>query len=71
MKLYSSTVCFGLLGLIIICPQEKPVQAVDSYCQVAKTIVASSRDTAETMAAIRAENAKIRRLCKTTKRDSG
>ena len=56
-------VCFGLL-FVFFCPGDKPVQAVDSYCQVAKTIVASRNDTAETLAAIRAENAKIRRLCK-------
>lgn len=56
------TVCFGLL-FVFFCPADKPAQAVDSYCQVAKTIRASRQDTAETLAAIRAENAKIRKLC--------
>lgn len=63
MKLYSSTICLGLI-FVFFCPQEKPVQAVDSYCQVAKTIVASKSDTPETLAAIRAENAKIRKHCR-------
>ena len=62
MKLYSSTVCFGLL-VVFFCPQEKPAQAVSEYCQVAKVIRASRNDTAETLAAIRAENAKFRKLC--------
>lgn len=62
MKLYSSTICLGLI-FVFICPQEKPAQVVSEYCQVAKTIRASRNDTAETLAAIRAENAKIRRLC--------
>jgi hypothetical protein len=56
------TVCFGLL-VVFWCNADKPA-AVDSYCQVARPIVASRRDTAETLAAIRAENAKIRKLCK-------
>jgi len=62
LKLYSSTICLGLI-FVFFCPQEKPAEAVSEYCQVAKIIRASRQDTAETLAAIRAENAKIRKLC--------
>lgn len=61
MKLYSSTICFGLL-IVFFCQDQKPV-VISEYCSVAKIIIASRNDTAETLAAIRAENAKIRRLC--------
>lgn len=62
MKLYANTICFGLL-VVFFCNDQK-AQAISDYCQVAKIIVASRQDTAETLRAIRAENAKIRRLCK-------
>jgi len=65
MKLYSSTVCLGLL-VVFICEPTKPV-AVSEFCQVAKTIIASKSDTPETLSQVRRENAKFRRLCKNKK----
>jgi hypothetical protein len=63
MKLYANTICFGLL-FVFFCNDQK-AQVVSDYCQVAKIIIASRQDTAETLRSIRAENAKIRKLCKT------
>lgn len=57
-----NTLCFGFL-VIFACQGEQPT-AISEYCQTARTIRASRSDTAETLRQIRAENAKIRRLCK-------
>ena len=57
-----NTLCFGFL-VVFMCQGEKPT-AISEYCQTARTIQASRSDTAETLAQIRRENAKIRRLCK-------
>lgn len=58
------TVCFGLLVVFFCNAGEAPKPVVISdYCSNSKTIVASSRDTPETLAQIRAENAKRRKHC--------
>ncbi len=61
MTLYSSTICFGLV-LVMFCQPEKPI-VVSDLCATAKIIVASRRDTPETLRQVRTANAKIRRLC--------
>lgn len=58
------TVCFGLLVVFFCQPSAKPPDAIRSFCTTASVIKASRRDTAETLAAIRAHNKKIARLCK-------
>ena len=58
------TICFGLLVLFVCQPTDKPPDAIRSFCTTARTIKASRHDTAETLAAVRAHNAKIARLCK-------
>ena len=60
-----NTLCFGFL-VVFACQGEKPT-AISEYCQTARTIQASRSDTAQTLAQIRRENAKIRRLCKAKK----
>lgn len=56
-----NTLCFGFL-VVFACQGEKPT-AISEYCQTARTIQASRSDSAQTLAQIRRENAKIRRLC--------
>lgn len=62
MKLYASTICVGLL-VVFFCNDKTPPVVVSDYCSNSKTIIASSRDTPETLAQIRAENAKRRKHC--------
>lgn len=63
MKLYASTVCLGLL-VVFVCNDKTPKPVVVSeFCQNTKIIRGSRKDTPETLAQIRAENAKIRRHC--------
>ena len=54
----------GLLIFFVCQPSTKPPDAIRSFCTTATVIKASRRDTAETLAAIRAHNAKYARLCK-------
>lgn len=58
------TVCFGLL-VVFFCNDKEPPKplVVSEYCQNSKTIIASRKDTPETLAQIRAENKKRRDLC--------
>ena len=58
------TVCFGLIVFFVCQPAQKQPDAIRSFCTTAQIIKASRRDTAETLAAIRAHNAKLARLCK-------
>lgn len=53
-----------VMGLGIGCSGgEKAAPAAGEYCQVSETIMASRHDTPETLAQIRRENAKRRKLC--------
>ena len=58
------TVCIGLILFFVCQPTAAPPDAIRSFCTTAKVIVASRHDTAETLAAIRAHNKKLARLCK-------
>lgn len=63
MRLYSSTVCIGLL-VVFFCNDKEPKPVVISeFCESTKLIIASRKDTPETLAQIRAANAKRRALC--------
>lgn len=53
-----------VMGLGLGCGNgDKAAPAVGEYCQVSETIIASRRDTPETLTQIRRENAKRRKLC--------
>lgn len=56
------TICYGLIFVFFCQPDKTPV--IDSYCEVAKIIRPSRQDTPNTLKAILAENAKIRKICK-------
>jgi hypothetical protein len=57
-----STICFGLLGLIMYCSAEAPT-VTREFCQVAKIINPARADTPGTKRQILANNEKYRRLC--------
>lgn len=57
----------SILALCLLPPgkidKPKPV-VVNGYCEIYQPIIASRRDTAETLAQIRTANATRRKLCK-------
>ena len=53
----------AILGTGLLCSGGDKAGTVSEYCQTARIIIASRHDTAETLKQIRAENAKIRKLC--------
>lgn len=57
------TTCFGLI-FVMWCDAAAPTPAAAApYCQIARPVAWSSRDTRETKAAVDAENRKWKRLC--------
>lgn len=52
-----------VMGLGLGCDGGDRTAAVREFCEVSQTITASRRDTPETLAQVRAANAKRRALC--------
>ena len=53
-----------LMGLGLGCGGDKGAPASDSLCQASKPIIASRKDTMETLAQIRTANRVLQRYCK-------
>lgn len=53
-----------VFGVGLACGGGDKAKTISEYCEVSKTITASRRDTPETRAQVRRENAKRRKLCK-------
>lgn len=52
-----------LMGLGLGCGGDKAPGATDSLCQASRPIIASRRDTTETLAQIRTNNRVLQRYC--------
>lgn len=70
MKLYSSIICFGLLGLIIICPKEETL-VVSDFCKQSKDDIARLKNltTVELAALQRPRKEAITSLRRTYQRE--